>query len=81
MFLYLQLLGLPDDDSAQVIRETAVRRGVLAVPGVGFSPTKSKSQFVRCAFSLVTEAEADEAIKRLADSVREARGELINGYH
>lgn len=82
MFLYLRILGLPDDDSAQLIREIAVRRGVLAVPGVGFSPTKSKSTYARCSFSLVTEAEADEAIRRLAEAIREARGELklTNGH-
>lgn len=79
MFLYLRLnltKDGTDGDSAQLIRETAVRRGVLAVPGVGFSPTKTKSCFVRCSFSLVTEAEADEAIRRLADTIREGRGEI-----
>ena len=80
MFLYLKL-DIPNNDSAQLIRDTAVKRGVLAVPGVGFSPTKTKSEFVRCSFSLVTEAEADEAIRRLADTVREGRGELTNGFH
>lgn len=81
MFLYLHL-NLPagadgeEGDSYEVITKNAIARGVLAVPGVGFSPNKKTGPFVRVSFSQVNEQEADEAIKRLADVVREARGEL-----
>lgn len=62
-------------DSSELISTTAVKKGVLAVPGKGFSPNGSVSSFVRVSFSLATEEDAELAFSRLAECVREARGE------
>lgn len=79
MFLYLRL-NLNEDgsdgDSMDVIRTKAVARGVLAVPGVGFSPSKSKSPYVRVSYSQITPELAELAMERLRDTILEARGEL-----
>ncbi len=74
MFLFIDL-DIPGGDSAQLISTTAVEKGILGVPGVGFSPSGQVSSFVRVSFSLTDEKEADEGMKRLAACVREARGE------
>ncbi len=79
MFLYLRLnlnKDGSDGDSMDVIRTKAVARGVLAVPGVGFSPSKSKSPYVRVSYSQITPELAELAMERLRDTILEARGEL-----
>lgn len=76
MFLYLKLNLTKDGsegDSSALIGTTAVEKGVLAVPGVGFSPSEAKSSHVRVSFSLATEREADEGLRRLAECIKEAR--------
>ena len=78
MFLYIDLHLNKDGskgDSSRLISTTAVEKGILGVPGVGFSPSGQASSFVRVSFSLTDEAEADEGMRRLAECVREARGE------
>lgn len=79
MFLFLRLnlnKDGSDGDSMDVIRNKAVARGVLAVPGVGFSPSKSKSPYVRVSYSQITPELAELAMTRLRDTILEARGEL-----
>lgn len=77
MFLYLNLLLSPDPsvqgDSSTLISKTAFEKGVLGVPGVAFMPSRSVTSYVRLAFSLATEAEADEGLRRLREAVLEAR--------
>lgn len=71
------LLGTEDGeegDSADIIREKAVERGVLALPGTVFLPNGRKTAYVRASFSLLTPEEVEEAIKRLRDVILDARG-------
>ena len=62
-----------EGDSASLIREKAVEKGVLALPGTAFMPNGRKSAYVRASFSLVTPEEVEEAVKRLRDVILEAR--------
>ena len=79
MFLYIHL-HLHEDgtegDSFAVIREKAVEKGFLAVPGTSFMPSGSKSAAVRVSFSLATEDQAEEGFRRLrlvVDDVRQGK--------
>jgi len=75
MFLYLKLNLAPEGqegDSAELIKTKAVEKGVLAVPGVGFMPSGSKTACVRTSFSLTSDEDADEAFRRLAEVIKEA---------
>ncbi|GAA5922353.1 hypothetical protein JCM1841_003080 [Sporobolomyces salmonicolor] len=77
MFLFLDLHLTTDGtagDSSSLISTTAVQKGVLAVPGVGFLPNGGVSSFVRVSFSLATEEDAELAFQRLRACVLEARG-------
>lgn len=70
MFLWLKLIlpptpDAPQGDSYQLISKEAKEAGVLAVPGVGFMPDASKSCYVRTSFSLIDEADFEEAFSRL----------------
>ncbi|GAA5877268.1 hypothetical protein JCM16303_006222 [Sporobolomyces ruberrimus] len=79
MFLFLNLQLTKDGtpgDSSELISTTAVQKGVLAVPGIGFMPNGGKSSYVRVSFSLATEQDAELAFERLRDCILEARGEL-----
>ncbi|KAM0793356.1 hypothetical protein ACM66B_000811 [Microbotryomycetes sp. NB124-2] len=76
MFLYLNLHLTEDGtpgDSFDLIANTAVEKGVLAVPGKGFSPTGAVSSCVRVSYSLATEEDAELGFERLAACVRDAR--------
>ncbi|KAF5359770.1 hypothetical protein D9756_003589 [Leucocoprinus leucothites] len=63
------------NDSESVIRTTAFKKGVLALPGKVFLPSGNPTPYVRAAFSLNTEEEVNEALKRLRAAIVEARGE------
>ncbi|QRV87154.1 aminotransferase class I and II protein [Ceratobasidium sp. AG-Ba] len=67
-------LNLPPSksDSYHLIRTKALAKGVLAVPGAAFYPSGRKSAYVRASFSLVDKQDADEALRRLAEVVKEA---------
>jgi len=76
MFIWFKLLlGAPDgvDDSEALVRTKAYERGVLALPGTIFLPNGRKTAYVRAAFSLLPEADVDEAVKRLRDTILDAR--------
>lgn len=75
LFLDLKLTmdGSPGD-SSELISTTAVQKGVLAVPGVGFLANGGRSSFVRVSFSLATEEDAELAFERLRECILEARG-------
>ena len=51
----------------------AVGKGVLALPGVAFLPGGGKTAYVRASFSLTSEADVDEALRRLRGVVLGAR--------
>ncbi|EJF64889.1 PLP-dependent transferase [Dichomitus squalens LYAD-421 SS1] len=63
-----------EEDSEALIRGRALEKGVLALPGTVFLPDGGKTPYVRAAFSLLDEADVEEAIKRLRAVVLEARG-------
>jgi len=83
MFLWFKLLIPPpsDDlnategDSAELIRSKAFDNGVLALPGTSFFANGRRSAYVRASFSVLNDEDTDEALRRLAEVVREARGE------
>ncbi|KAF7305471.1 Aminotran-1-2 domain-containing protein [Mycena chlorophos] len=78
MFLYIKLIANTNDtptDSQFLIRERAVAKGVLAVPGTAFMPLAGKSAFVRVSFSIIEDADAEEACRRLREVMLEARAE------
>ena len=64
---------LSSGDSEAIIRTNALERGVLALPGTVFLPNGRKTAYVRASFSLVSEAEVDEALRRLREVVLDAR--------
>ncbi|KAI0326947.1 PLP-dependent transferase [Cubamyces sp. BRFM 1775] len=81
MFFWFKLLlkspgaeGAEEEDSESLIRTKALEKGVLALPGTVFLPDGGKTAYVRAAFSLLDEADVEEAIKRLREVVLEARG-------
>jgi tryptophan aminotransferase len=59
-------------DSETLIRQEAYSRGVLALPGTVFIPNNPKTPYVRAAFSLLQDHEVDEALRRLAETIRAA---------
>lgn len=65
-----------EGDSEAIIRTRAVNKGVLALPGNVFLPNGSKTPYVRASFSLNSEEEVFEALRRLRTAVEEARAEL-----
>ncbi|KAI0034758.1 pyridoxal phosphate-dependent transferase [Vararia minispora EC-137] len=76
MFYWFKIL-LPEGDSGdsvELIREKAFQGGVLALPGTVFFPSGAKTPYVRASFSLLDEADVDEALRRLRVVILEARG-------
>ncbi|KAL1949549.1 hypothetical protein VTO73DRAFT_8430 [Trametes versicolor] len=80
MFFWFKLLlnapgsaSTEEQDSESLIRTKALEKGVLALPGTVFLPNGEKTAYVRAAFSLLDEADVEEAIKRLREAVLEAR--------
>lgn len=49
---------------------------MLALPGTVFLPSGRKTMYVRAAFSLLPEAQVDEALARLRAVILAARAEL-----
>jgi len=74
MFFWFKPHGI--DDSFSLIKEKAVAAKVLLVPGQAFMPDRSKSPFVRAAFSTATEAEMDEALGRFASLLKNIKSAL-----
>ncbi|KXS11935.1 PLP-dependent transferase [Gonapodya prolifera JEL478] len=68
MFVWLKLVGVAD--SGKLVREKAVERKVLLLPGEEFIPSGRPTPFVRAAFSTATEEQMDEALRRLGELVR-----------
>jgi kynurenine/2-aminoadipate aminotransferase len=71
MFVWLKLLGIPD--SAQLISTKAIEHKVLLVPGFEFYPNPLVTSFVRAAYSIASEEDIEEGVKRLAFIVKEAQ--------
>ena len=62
-----------ESDSESVIRQNAVERGVLALPGTVFLPNGRKTPYVRASFSLLPPEDVEEALKRLRGAILEVR--------
>ncbi|KAF8554447.1 PLP-dependent transferase [Imleria badia] len=71
MFFWFKLLinANPHDegDSKELIQTKAYENGVLALPGTVFLPNGRKTAYVRAAFSLSTEEQVNEALRRLKE--------------
>ncbi|KAH6649107.1 pyridoxal phosphate-dependent transferase [Truncatella angustata] len=81
MFLWIKLLLPPGRDSFEVLTSFSSAAGVIAVPGMAFMPSRSKTCQLRLSFSLVTEDEANEACRRIATLVESAFTEAAKGNH
>ena len=77
MFVWFKLLisDKPGEegDSLDLIRKKAFENGVLALPGTVFLPDGRKTAYVRASFSLLSEDDVNEALRRLRVTVLEAR--------
>lgn len=80
LFFWFKLLLNPEHpeiegDSDDIIRNKALENGVLALPGTVFLPNGRKTAYVRASFSLLSEEEVNEALKRLKAIILQARAE------
>lgn len=66
-----------EGDAESLIRTKALDRGVLALPGTVFYANGRKTAFVRAAFSVLNDADTDEAVRRLGDVLREVHAEAM----
>ncbi|KAJ3085497.1 hypothetical protein HK100_009032 [Physocladia obscura] len=71
MFVWIKLLGI--NDSAKLIKEKAVEKKVLLVPGVEFFPNMQATPYVRASFSIASTSEIDVALSRLAEIIRSSK--------
>ncbi|KAL1407665.1 hypothetical protein Q8F55_007098 [Vanrija albida] len=77
MFLWIDLSPAGVTDSYSLIRNEALAKGVLAVPGQAFFPSGRTSTHVRVSFSIVDlEKEAPLGLQRLAEAVKDKQKEL-----
>ncbi|KAI9098215.1 pyridoxal phosphate-dependent transferase [Phlyctochytrium arcticum] len=70
MFVWLKLLGI--SDSSDLIKQKAMAAKVLLVPGFEFFPNPQTTPYVRASYSTASEEEIEEAVKRLAQLIRDA---------
>lgn len=75
LFFYTKFLLPPGADSYTLMRETAVKWGVLALPGVAFMPSDSPTQHARLSFRMIEEGDMTEACRRLRAAILEVRGD------
>ena len=68
-----QLGGEKDGDSEELVRTKAFEKGVLALPGTIFWPLGRKTAYVRAAFSVLDEADVNEALRRLKEAILDAK--------
>lgn len=62
-----KLLGKTDSES--IIMTKAYENGVLAMFGNSFIPSGRKTAYVRASFSVLSEEEIDEALRRLREAL------------
>ena len=75
MWLKLLIADKPggEGDSLDLIQNKAFGNGVLALPGMVFFPDMRKTAYVRVSFSLLSEEDMNEGLRRLRVTVLEAR--------
>jgi DNA-binding transcriptional MocR family regulator len=66
-------LTLPEGVSTTQVRGAAATRGLNLADGLAFFPEGGGERFLRLPFCALTPAEIDDGVKRLSESVREAR--------
>jgi kynurenine/2-aminoadipate aminotransferase len=71
MFMWFRLHGI--ENTEVLIQEKARSAKVLLVPGKAFSPYNASSSYVRASFSLASEKDIDEALRRLSVLLKELR--------
>eukprot|EP00057_Strongylocentrotus_purpuratus_P026558 XP_011681032.1 PREDICTED: kynurenine/alpha-aminoadipate aminotransferase, mitochondrial [Strongylocentrotus purpuratus] len=70
MFIWIELTGV--EDSYELITEKAMEKEVMFVPGIAFYPDKTKpSPFIRACYSVCSDENMDEGIRRLAELLKE----------
>lgn len=69
----------PDGDSKELIETRAFANGVLALPGTVFLPNGRPTPYVRASFSLTSEPDVHEALKRLRKAILDTRAEAEMG--
>lgn len=70
MFFWVKLhLPLPALDITTFVRNIAVPHGILVLPGSAAFPEDRQTGCVRLSFSLLTDEEMEEGVKRLAEAV------------
>lgn len=62
-----------EGDSLDLVRNKAFENGVLALPGTVFLPDGRKTAYVRASFSLLSEEDMNEGLRRLRVTILEAR--------
>ena len=60
-----------EGDSAVFIRDKAMHRGVLLLPGANAYVDDRQTARVRVSFSLLSDEQMEEAVRRLAEVLRE----------
>eukprot|EP01122_Echinamoeba_exundans_P016800 TRINITY_DN8636_c0_g1_i1.p1 TRINITY_DN8636_c0_g1~~TRINITY_DN8636_c0_g1_i1.p1 ORF type:complete len:460 (+),score=105.71 TRINITY_DN8636_c0_g1_i1:76-1380(+) len=69
MFVWFKFLGV--EDSSELIQQRALHAKVLMIPGKSCSADGKPSPYARAAFSVASDADMEEALKRLAQMLRE----------
>lgn len=72
MFFWLTLRLPQGRDSFELLSNKGREIGILAIPGMAFMPNARKTWQLRVSYSLVTEAEMDEACRRIVKLVDDA---------
>ncbi|KAI0885912.1 PLP-dependent transferase [Annulohypoxylon maeteangense] len=80
LFFWLTLTLPPGGDTFELLSKKGMERGLLAIPGVAFMPDNRKTYQLRASFSLVTEEQAYEACRRIAQLVDDAWGDWVREF-
>jgi len=72
MFFWLKLLLPPGKDSFDLLSRKGIEARILAIPGMAFLPNMRAACQLRASYSLVSEADMEEACKRIARLVDDA---------
>eukprot|EP00057_Strongylocentrotus_purpuratus_P005132 XP_003730289.1 PREDICTED: aromatic amino acid aminotransferase DDB_G0287711-like [Strongylocentrotus purpuratus] len=72
MFIWIELTDV--EDSYELITKKAMEKEVLFVPGIAFYPDKTKpSPFIRACYSVCSDENLEEGIRRLAELLKDER--------
>lgn len=80
MFFWLNLMLPPGTDSFAVLSKKGIDNRILAIPGMAFLPNLRKANQIRASYSLVSDAEMDEACRRIARLVDDAWRDHLTAF-